>query len=143
MVCMIIKLNILQKVQNSAAKVITMTPKREHVTPILAALHWLPIKQRVDFKVNLYTWKALNDKSPAYLKELLTPYKPRRSLRSKDQQLLEPPRSRAKYSQYGERAFQFAAPYLWNQLPMDTRAETDINAFKSKLKSFLFRKAYF
>ena len=136
-------LNRLQKVQNSAAKVITMTSKREHVRPVLAALHWLPVEQRVEFKLLLNTWKALNDQAPTYIKELLTPHEARRSLRSADKKLLDPPSSRAKYTQYGDRAFQYSAPYLWNKLPLEARVETDIAVFKSKLKTFLFRKAYF
>ena len=72
----------LQKVQNSAAKVITMSRKPEHDRPILAALHWLPVKQRVEFKILLNTWKALNDKAPPYIKELLTPRQPPRCVQT-------------------------------------------------------------
>ena len=40
-------LDKLQKCQNSAARVITRTPKRHHITPVLCKLHWLPVRQRV------------------------------------------------------------------------------------------------
>lgn len=132
----------LQKVQNSAARVITMTPKRDHVRPVLAALHWLPVEQRVQFKVLLHTWKALNDQAPPYLGELLNKYRPSRVRRAKFEQLLVPA-PRANYVNYGERSFQYAAPELWNKLPLETRVETNIDAFKIKLKTYLFREAYF
>ena len=37
-------LKTLQLVQNAAARVLTKTRKRDHITPILASLHWLPIR---------------------------------------------------------------------------------------------------
>ena len=43
---------------------------------------------------------------------------------------------------YGQRAFSVAAPRLWNKLPFEIRACSDVNLFKSKLKTFLFKKAY-
>ena len=135
-------LDRLQKVQNSAAKVITMARKRDHVRPTLAALHWLPVKERVEFKIILHTWKALNDKAPPYIKELLTSRHPPRRVRTEDQKLLVVPK-KANYVHYGDRAFQYAAPHLWNRLPLDARSETDVDRFKIKVKTFLFRKAYF
>ena len=46
-------LSHLQRIQNSLARAITFTSKRNHITPILKELHWLPVKQRIDFKINL------------------------------------------------------------------------------------------
>ena len=50
----------LQKRQNHAARVITKWRKYNHITPVLVDLHWLPMKQRIDFKILLLTYKALN-----------------------------------------------------------------------------------
>ena len=44
-------LNKMQRIQNTLARVITNTSKFEHITPILKKLHWLPIKQRIDYKL--------------------------------------------------------------------------------------------
>ena len=77
-------LSRLQKVQNYAARVITYHPLRESITPTLASLHWLPIEQRVHYKVLLYVYKAVNGQAPLYMVELLRPYIPTRSLRSAD-----------------------------------------------------------
>ena len=44
---------------------------RDHISPVLAFLHWLPVKFRIEFKILLPTYKALNDQAPSYLKELV------------------------------------------------------------------------
>ena len=47
----------LQLLQNSAARVLTKTRGRDHITPVLKSLHWLPVCFRIDFKVILLvTW---------------------------------------------------------------------------------------
>ena len=50
----------LQNVQNVAARVVTRTRKYDHVKPILKQLHWLPVRQRIDYRILLLTYKALN-----------------------------------------------------------------------------------
>ncbi len=44
-------LSKLQLVQNSAARILTRTSAREHITPVLEKLHWLPVSFRIDFKI--------------------------------------------------------------------------------------------
>ena len=75
----------LQRVQNACACVILIRSKRDHVTPMLLELHWLPIKYRITFKTPLLTFKCLHGLAPTYLSPLLSPYCPTRSLRSSDQ----------------------------------------------------------
>ena len=58
----------LQSVQNAAARLISLTHKYDHVTPILRALHWLPVEQRIKFKIILLVYKCLNNLAPVYLK---------------------------------------------------------------------------
>ncbi|KAI5619000.1 gastrula zinc finger protein XlCGF28.1-like [Silurus asotus] len=76
-------INKLQLVQNAAARVLTRSRKYNHITPVLISLHWLPIKSRIDYKILLLTYKALNGLAPQYLSELLYQYDPPRLLRSK------------------------------------------------------------
>ena len=57
----------LQKVLNAAAQVICFIPKYDHITPWLIKLHWLPVKQRIEFKIALLVFKAVNGLSPVYL----------------------------------------------------------------------------
>ena len=114
--------------------------KHGHVTPILKSLHWLPVSFRIKFKVLLITHKCLQGKAPQYLSSRLEKYVPGRSLRSSDLHLLVVPRTVQKT--YGDRAFSVIAPRLWNGLPLDIRICDEVDAFKSKLKTFLFRKAF-
>ena len=53
-------LNRIQRIQNYAARVVLRLHKFSHITPALAALHWLPVKHRIDFKIALLVYKALN-----------------------------------------------------------------------------------
>ena len=61
----------LQMVQNACARLINGIRKYDHITPSLMQLHWLPVEQRIIFKVLLLVYKALNGKAPVYLSELL------------------------------------------------------------------------
>ncbi len=130
----------LQQVQNTAARVVTRTSKYDHITPVLKSLHWLPVSQRIQFKILLITFKCLNGLAPAYLVDLLERYCPVRNLRSQDELLLVIPKSRLK--RYGDRAFYMAAPLLWNALPSTLRKATSVESFKSRLKTYLFKEAY-
>src|SRR4029434_2402386 len=105
----------LQLIQNVAAHTHTKTKKYEHISPVLASLHWLPVKSGIDFKVLLLTYKALNGLAPNYLKELVVPYWPPRSLHSQSAGLLVIPR--ISKSTIGGRAFSYRVPLLWNNLP--------------------------
>ncbi|KAF7654004.1 hypothetical protein LDENG_00075870, partial [Lucifuga dentata] len=125
----------LQLVQNAAARLLTKTRKYDHITPVLASLHWLPVQARADFKVLLLTYKALHGLAPPYLSELLTPYTPARPLRSLDAALLVIPSINKK--SLGFRAFAYRAPYLWNTLPLHV-----LNYFKSRLKTHLYSLFY-
>ena len=131
----------LQYVMNAAAKVITCKRKFDHVTPLLIELHWLPVRQRIVFKILLYTFKTLHGATPTHLTELISPYVPRRALRSADQLLLEQPTHKLKL--IGLRAFSVCAPYLWNSLPFEIKSSASVSIFKAKLKTYLFRPAYF
>ena len=62
-----VALKRLQLVQNAAARLLSGTKKREHITPVLASLHWLPVKFRIDFKVLLFVFKTCHSLSPSYL----------------------------------------------------------------------------
>jgi hypothetical protein len=133
-------LSKLQRVQNTAARLITRKRKYDHITPELMALLWLPIKYRCQYKLLLYTFKVLTERAPVYLKELLKIHVPTRSLRSENSMLLSKPRMCTKT--FGERQFDRAASTLWNNLPSSIRHEQSMGVFKKQLKTYLFRLAY-
>lgn len=88
----------LQLVQNAAARLLTGVRMYEHIPLVLANLHWLPAKYRIDFKIILLTFKVLNNMAPSYLSGLLNMYNPKRELRSSRQMLIVQLRSRLKRS---------------------------------------------
>ena len=75
---------------NIAARILTRK-KKDHITPVLASLHWLPVKARADFKVLLLTYNALHGLAPTHLSDLVLPYIPTCTLRSQDSGLLTVP----------------------------------------------------
>uniref|UniRef100_A0A3Q3J5H2 Reverse transcriptase domain-containing protein n=1 Tax=Monopterus albus TaxID=43700 RepID=A0A3Q3J5H2_MONAL len=130
----------LQLVQNAAAQLLSNTPKFAHITPVLRSLHWLPIQYRINFKILLFVFKAINGLAPPYISNLLSVYVPHRTLRSSEHLSLVVPRARCK--KWGERSFAVYGPRLWNSLPPELQAETELAAFKSTLKTHLFRQAF-
>ena len=132
---------MLQHVQNAAARLLTLSLKFLHITPILIQLHWLPIQTRVKFKILLITFKALHGRAPVYIKDKIIRYQPVRELRSSHMNLLVPCKFNSK--SYGRLAFSVAAPYLWNRLSEDIRNSISIDIFKRKLKTFLFKRTFF
>ena len=130
----------LQKLQNYAARIIFNKPRREHVTPLLLELHWLPVSARIDYKIAMLIFKSLNNLAPPYIKALTEPYIPIRPLRSGSKNLLV--NKVCHYKTVGERSFSFYAPFLWNKLPQHLRDECTIDIFKSNLKTYLFRLSY-
>ena len=131
----------MQKVQNAAAKIVYRKKKYDHVTPLLKELHWLPIKQRISFKVLLLVYKALHNSAPSYLTNTLKLYHPKANLRSTmDTLTLVIPRTKLKT--YGDRAFSVGGPLLWNDLPHTIRDSKTTDNFKRLLKTHLFRIAY-
>ena len=80
----------LQHIQkNTAARVVTLYRKSCHITPILKELQWLPVSQRIVFKLMLIVHKSVNNIAPIYISELLKVYTPSRNLRSSNMSLLK------------------------------------------------------
>lgn len=130
----------LQVVQNAAGRLITRSPKCSHITPLLIKLHWLPIHYRVHFKILVLAYRALNDQAPFYIRELLQPYVPSRSLRCSDQGLLVTKKTWLKTK--GDRAFAAVAPALWNSLPLSLKSVDSVISFKKQLKVHLLKLAF-
>lgn len=133
-------LSWLQLVQNAAARPLTGARRQEHISLILQSPHWLPVSFRINFKILLFTFKALNGLAPSYLSSLLHPCVSSRALRFADRSLLAV--SKTQLKQRGDRAFAVVAPKLWNKLPLQIRLEPTMPVFKSHLKTHLFSQAF-
>ena len=122
----------LQNLQNRAARVIKGLKRKDDVTPHLEELHWLKVKERIEFKILLLTFKCIYGLAPKYLCDLIQ-YNCSSSGRTVS--LHCPPYTSSK-------AFSAVAPKLWNDLPQEIKQTVNINLFKKKLKAHLFRKCY-
>ena len=131
-------MNLLSyRVQNTTARLIVGARQFDHMMPILKDLHWLPIPARLEFKILLLTYKCLHNQVPSYLCELLEFCNPPRSLRSSMRSLLQKT-YRPNTLYYGERAFFFAAPKMWNSIPEHIKSALSLSTFKTALKTYLF-----
>ena len=68
----VVNIVYLQRIHNSAARLILRRPRSDSARPLLQELHWLPVACRVDFKIQVLTYKAMRDEAPVYLCELAT-----------------------------------------------------------------------
>jgi hypothetical protein len=128
----------LQSIQNAAARLVTGTRRCEHIQPVLRRLHWLPVRQRVDFKMATLVYQALQGLTPSYLSDdcRLLASMGRRTLRSSATNTCFVPGFN---NSFGKRSFSFAGPTLWNSLPVSLRIERGFSTFKRLLKTHLFR----
>ena len=133
-------LDHLQRVQNSAVRLVVRTSRYVSATRHLKALHWLPVHYRIEFKIAALTYRCIYGLAPSYLAELVTPYVPSRELRSTDSCTLAFPKT--KQDRYGRRSFSYAAPKVWNSFPLYLRTSPTFSKFCSDLKT-LFSALHF
>jgi len=131
------------RVQNFAARLIlNLRQRRDHVTPALKQLQWLPIQARVQFKVYTLMPGIHNSQCPAYLSDVVQSVattSTREGLRSAATTNYATPRLRTRF---GERAFSHAGPAAWNRLPETVRQAQTQPHFKNHLKHFYLRNSY-
>ena len=135
----------LQTVLNAAARLITGLRRYDHITPALRdTLHWLPVHQRIRYKIALMTFDCIRGQCPAYFRDVCIPVDTvtaRARLRSANRRDLIVPRTRT--MGFGPRSFRVSAPTTWNELPSHLKT-TNIGReqFKAGLKTWLFQRAY-
>ena len=137
----------LQRIQNQAARILTKTPRRDHITEVLIDLHWLRIEERIVYKLLILTFKAFIDRTaPLYLCELIEQQKSSTNTHTRlanDAFLLKlPPPSRNCSDTFFERSFTYGAPYEWNKLDERVRRLSNFNMFKSEIKTVLFLRYF-
>ena len=131
----------LEKLQNRAARLIAKLDKFAHTTPLFKEYHWLPIKERIDYKVLVMVFKVRTGLAPSYLDGLLETYQSHRSgmRKSSRPELVNPV---PKTDTYGPRPFSVAGPLLWNSIPDTLKNSPSISVFKKRLKTYLFNMVF-
>jgi len=128
----------LQRVQNSAARLIFKLSSREHVTPCLLQLHWLPVRWRIQFKLCSIMHSVSYGMCTAYLTNIVEPAgasRTRSGLRSTSSTDYTLPRLHTKFAVC---EFSYAGPSAWNGLSEDLRAVADPAEFRKQLKTHFF-----
>ena len=138
-------LDKLQAVLRSAARLVMKKLKFDHISDdIRDELHWLPVKQRISFKICMYVRRCLDHEAPAYLSDMLISVSDVDALRrhrSADRADLVVPRT--KTVRYGDRSFAVSGPRLWNALPAELKTPNiSLLDFKRGLKTMLFKQAF-
>jgi hypothetical protein len=132
-------LGCLQSAQNAAARLVTGVGRCEYIAPVLQQLHWLPVRQRMQFKLATLVYRSLVGTAPAHLcdKCHLTSPVGVRSSHSADSWTCVPRRAQ---NSYGDRCFPTAGPSLCSSLPQQLQQpDITFNCFKTLLKTFLLR----
>ena len=132
----------ISKGTKDSSKNSTRQGRYDSSTRCLAELHWLPIQQRIEFKIITLVYKLLHGLAPQYLVDLLTRKIPRREGLQSDNRTsqLEVPATTRKT--FTTRAFSVLGPQLWNILPDQLQNIDNYSSFKQNLKTFLYRKAF-
>jgi len=137
--------NQLQSAMNAAARLVVKKRKSDSITPLRDTLHWLLVRERIDFKLCLLVYKCLHQLAAPYLESMIFPVSAvstRRHLRSASQGDLTVPRTRT--VGFGPRSFSVAGPSLWNTMPSDMKQSSlSIAQFCSQLKSVMFVRSFY
>ena len=132
------KHELLQTVQNLAARIVSGTRKFDHATPILKQLQWLPIIKQLAARDATMVFKCLNGLAPPYLcqkfKTRSQVHNCNTSLRNRDRLHIPLCRTAA-----GQRALTFRGQKLWNSLPDEFQSITNLDVFKAKNKTAFFK----
>ena len=131
----------LQRIQNAGAKLVLQKDKLPSSTQCLCALHWLPIRERIDYKILTLVLKSLNNQAPVYLQDLLCKCPKKRSLQSDSiyRRLIVP---FTKHKTLAAHSFSVRGPTLLGQLPNNIKMSRTLDEFKGHLKTFLFKCAF-
>jgi len=124
--------NRLQVAQNSLVRTVCQAPRSASATELHRQLHWLPVRQRISYKVAVITDKTRSTSKPAYLSDLLQDYRPARTLRSSDKLLLSLPRMALALL---AKDFSTSAPRVWNSLSYQCRFAELFSSFQAYLKN--------
>ena len=129
------------RIQSMATKTIVGRNKYDSVKEAMMELHWLPLRERINYKIIMWVFKCLHNQAPQYLRSLFKIKENIRDLRSSEKALLiEIPYTNRK--SYGDRSFRVNVPKTWDELPNSIRVIDSITEFKKNLKTYLFRKSY-
>jgi len=136
----------LDWVLRPAARLIGHISKYDSVSAYMHdVLHWLPVSQRILYRISALVWQSVTGCAPSYLTDLCRPVSDlasHRALRSSARGELLVPRARSALKQ--RRAFSVIGPSTWNKLPLTLRLlpQDNMSSFCKLLKTFLINRSW-
>ena len=134
------QLDKLQHIQNMECRVITNLHKYDNINENMLTLHWLKIFKTIMFKTALLVYKCRCGLAPKYLQELLPRPNKTRTLCSSYTTVMVP--EFFKNEQLKSSSFSAVGPHIWSTLPLQVKTAGILEAFKTSLKTYLFKKSY-
>ena len=133
------QLDKLQCIHNMACRVVTKLHKFDHINENMMTLHWLKIHERIMFKILLLVYKCRCGLAPKYLQDLPRPNKTRTLCPSYTTVMVP---EFFKKEQPKSSSFSAVGPHIWSTLPIQVKTSGTLEAFKTSLKTYLFKKSY-
>ena len=127
---------------NAAVRFVTGLGPRDHISNAQQELHWLPIEQRITYKLSVMMHAVVRGTVPGCVSDMVTPVSAldgRAHVRSAALGLYDVPRTRTRM---GTKAFSVTGPKAWNSLPQSIRDIQSASTFKRRLKTSLFDIAF-
>jgi len=131
----------LQSILNTAVRLVAGSSRCDHVTSLLRDRHWLPVKQRVEYKLCMIVHRCLYGDAPSYLVDLIMPSaaaSARAGLRSAKSMTVAVP---CTLSSFGDCSFVTAGLRAWNKLPSHLRLM--LTLLDVILKHFYFTRPFY
>ena len=130
----------LQLVQNTLARDDTQKSRCCCIMPVLADLHWLPVRHRLNFKIATIAFKVLHFQQPFYIAALVPRYLPTRSLQSLSSLSIYVPTRKTAMAR--SKSFSWVASDIWNKLPCHPTSISSLLVFRKRLEHHLFSSAF-
>ena len=131
------EINRIQKLQNTAARLILKRDRRSSAIVMLNDLHWLSIKKREMYKILLFVYTSLHGTTPDYTTTRFNEYHPSRTPRSCEENMIVIQKTKL---HYGDITFSVSATKWWNSIPLNFKCAQSVDSFKKCSKTYLFKK---
>jgi hypothetical protein len=132
----------LQRIQNWCAKLVLQRGRLDSSTRALFELNWLPMEQKIIFRILTQVYRCLVNKAPQYLCDLIRVKQFARTTRLSNSNCVTLAVPHTKYKTFASRSFSVIGPQLWNSLPVPIRQSETLPEFQRLLKRHLFQNRF-
>ena len=126
------RLQVLQKLQNRAARIVTNSSYDSSASALIKTLNWPTVADMIKVETACMVYKSINDLAPDYLSEMFTKNSAysRKNLRNTATDLQVPLMKTCN----GQRAFSYRGAGVWNHLDLEVKQASSFKAFKDAVK---------